>query len=128
MTRGWVVTVEMRPWTHNAERRMHHHERAALVRMWRDATRVLAIRAQVPRGLDRVEIEFRARYATARSLPDVTGIIPAAKAMVDGLVDAGVIADDDPAHVVSVTFLAPVVVRGECDALAMGVRPSAPPR
>lgn len=43
--------------------------------------------------------------------------MPAAKAAIDGIVDAGVLPDDTPAHVLSLTFRPPVY--GHPDALAV---------
>ncbi len=48
-----------------------------------------------------------------RSQQDVGACFPAAKAAIDGLVGAGVIPDDTPDHVITLTFRAPVVGQGD---------------
>jgi hypothetical protein len=57
--------------------------------------------------------------ATARSRPDTAACYPAVKAAIDGLVDAGVIPDDDPEHVVEIRFAAPAI--GSHDSLTIVV-------
>lgn len=82
--------------------REHHHKRAARVAEWRQAAGWLS-RAQVPRHLDRVHvrIRFHPPRATSRSgdRRDSDNLVPTLKAVIDGLVDAGVIPDDTPDHV-----------------------------
>jgi hypothetical protein len=46
---------------------------------------------------------------TAASMPDVGAVLFIAKAMVDGLVDAKILAGDGPSHVQSLHFTAPEV-------------------
>lgn len=52
-----------------------------------------------------VEITCTVQYARA-GRHDAHNLQPTAKALIDGLVDAGVIADDDDQHVAAVTFRA----------------------
>ena len=59
--------------------------------------------------------------ASRRSRPDTAACYPAVKAAIHGLVDGGVIAADDPSHLVELTFAAPVV--GAHDALVLVVTP-----
>jgi crossover junction endodeoxyribonuclease RusA len=107
-----------RPWTANAERRMHFHDRAALVAEWRTAFAILAREARVP-PLGRIAVTAMPVRADRRSRPDVAACYGAVKAAIDGLVDAGVIEDDDPDHVVEVRFSAPCM--GSHDALVLVV-------
>lgn len=116
ISRRWRLEHRARPWTTNAERRMHHHERAALVAEWRQAFAVLARAERIPR-LERVVVVGMQVLASRRSRPDVGACLPAVKAAVDGLVDAGVLVDDDPDHVVELRFTAPAV--GGRDALVL---------
>ena len=62
---------------------------------------------------DTVDVTVTPHLATRRGMQDVAGCFPAAKAAIDGLVDAGVIPDDTPEHLASLTFLAPVVGHGD---------------
>ena len=57
-------------------------------------------------------------------LEDVGGCLPAAKAAIDGLVDARVLADDTPDHVVSLTFKTPIIGKG--DALELVITDARP--
>ncbi len=100
----WAVTYEALGFVDN--QRMHYHAKARLVKEWRDAFALLARAAKVPH-LDRVAVTVEVHLKGKRS-QDVGGCYPAAKAGIDGLVDAGVLDDDDPEHLVSLTFLAPI--------------------
>ena len=105
-----------RPWTVNNERKLHPLVRAALVRTWRAAFAGLARAEHLPR-LGPVRVTVTPHLADRRGRQDVGGCMPAAKAAIDGIVDAGVLPDDTPAHVVALTFRPPVYGRG--DALAV---------
>lgn len=82
----------------NANQRLHHHAKAKLTRAWREA---------VPREIvcykrplhPRAHITVTIRFATNHRR-DVGNYYPTAKAIVDGLVDAGVLPDDNDAHVI----------------------------
>lgn len=76
----------------NAERSMHRMARANLVRPIRQAAASLA--AGHPQITGPVTIDARFQWADAR-VRDSSNWLPTVKAMVDGLVDAGVIARDD---------------------------------
>ena len=84
----WRLEHRARPWTANAERRMHPHERADLVGQWRHAFAILARAAHVPH-LDRVVVTAMPVLRNRRSRPDTGACFPAVKAAVDGLVDPG---------------------------------------
>ena len=107
MTRRWTLRYEARPWTMNTSRgrTAHWAQEAARTRDWRTAFGLLAFAEGVP-PLERVNITVHHECRTAR-LADCGAIAPAAKAAVDGLRDAGIIPDDDPRHVLSLTFTAP---------------------
>ena len=107
MTRRWTLRYEARPWTMNTSRgrTAHWAQEAARTRDWRTAFGLLAFAEGVP-PLERVHITVHHECRTAR-LADCGAIAPAAKAAVDGLRDAGIIPDDDPRHVLSLTFTAP---------------------
>ncbi len=129
MTRpSWQLTYHARPWTLNAERRggTGHYGRAKLTREWREAFRVLALAEHIP-PLSTLVVHAHPFYRTARSLPDTAACVGSVKAAIDGLVDAGVIAEDGPAVVRRVTFHAPVVDRSRhSDALTLWIAEATP--
>lgn len=97
-----------RPWTENAMRREHFHTRARLVDEWRRAFCLLAREARVP-PLAAISVQVVPHVKNRRSLPDTAACFGAYKASLDGVVDAGVLVDDGPDVVRSVTFHAPLV-------------------
>lgn len=113
---AWSLRFDERPWTSNTQRRWHHHRRADAVRRWRQAFALLAREQRIPL-LDAIEITATPYLANRRGQQDVGGCYPAAKAAIDGLADAGVVPDDGPDHVRSLTFTAPVF--GQGDALVL---------
>lgn len=115
---SWRLRFDERPWTSNTERRWHHHQRADAVRRWRAAFALLAREARMP-SIEAVEVTVTPFLANRRGLQDVAGCYPAAKAAIDGLVDAGVLVDDTPERLRSLTFLAPII--GQGDALELVV-------
>lgn len=117
--RSWTLTFTgSRPWTVNGERKLSHFERAALVSEWRKAFAWLARERRIP-ALAAVRVRAHPLVANRRSLQDVGGCLPAVKAAVDGLVDAGVLADDGPAFLRELVFTGPVL--GEVDGLVLVV-------
>ena len=101
----WTLEDKERPWTANAERSWHYHKRAKVVREARERWAWLAKAERIP-ALKKISIEAVPLRTSRKSLPDVAACYPAVKAAIDGLVDAGVVPDDDPAHVCKITFCA----------------------
>lgn len=99
-----VVRYDKRPWTLNAERRMHRMQRAAHAREWRQAFGWLAIRNRVP-AFERAVLIVQPHLAKGQP-QDVDACHPAAKAAIDGLVDAGVLISDGPRHVIEIRYMA----------------------
>lgn len=98
-----LTGTENRTWTfehsgppHSANSRPHWRRRAELTRQWRNAAHARATAAGIP--------PLRRAHVFVEWLPpdlrrrDPANIAPAAKACVDGLVDAGVLPDDDATH------------------------------
>ena len=77
-----------------------------MARLRRPGLRVPAD-AAVPKGLDRIGILFQPIYPKG-PLPDPDAIHPTAKGIIDGIVDHGVVPDDNGTHVAYVCFLAPI--------------------
>ena len=115
----WTLeSLGERPWTVNAERRMNLYERARRVRNLRTEFGWLAQAKGVP-PCEWVTVVVTPLAKDRRWIQDVAGCAPAAKAAVDGLVDAGVLLDDSGKFFRAVTFL-PVEV-GEIDGLRLDV-------
>ena len=100
MTRSWELVIDWlgRPPVVNGQRHRHWAVQSRVTRDWREAGAQAAMVAAVPSGLAAVAVEAFGRYPTFASMPDPDGIQPAVKAAIDGLVDRGVIADDDRTH------------------------------
>lgn len=89
----WILIYDgERPWTVNAERKMHYHARAKKVRHWREAFYELAKEADVPQ-LKSMRVEATPVLSDNR-LQDTAACNGPVKAAVDGIVDFGVIPDD----------------------------------
>lgn len=101
-----TVRYEKRPWTLNVERQGNRFKRAALVKEWR---RHFAEAAEGSTPMTAVAIIVQPELRNRAAMPDTAACVGAAKAAIDGLVDAGVLAADGPAVVRALTFLAPVV-------------------
>mgnify|MGYP003124433084 FL=1 len=106
MTEEWIIEDNERPWTANAERRWHYHKRARIVKETRERFAWFALEAKIPKQ-DCITISATPLLARKVSIPDVASCYPAVKAGIDGLVDAGIIPDDDPCHVRRISFHAP---------------------
>lgn len=121
-----VVTFYDRPWTLNAERagggRGHGHWATtnSMTQTWRHAFRLLAM-VQKPEPWQQAHIVVDCRVK--HPLPDTGNNYPAAKAALDGLIDAGVLPDDSAQHVLSITMNAPVkCAKDEPECMTMTVR------
>ena len=114
----WTLRLEAKPLLLNAERAASRWVRADHTAMWRQAFYVLALQQKVPK-LEQATIEVRHTKSGKGKVPDVCACVPSVKAAVDGIVDAGVLPDDTPKHLLAVTFHAPV--RGETDSLELVV-------
>lgn len=105
--RTWPLTINRpAPWL-NLNDRLHWAPRSARVKQWREATALYARSAKLPTGLERVRIQAWFRF-TDRRRRDVHNWAPTVKAIVDGLVDYGLIEDDNDDHLIG-----PVLHRGE---------------
>ena len=104
----WILEDNELPWTANSERSWHYHKRATKVRVTREKWAWIAKASKVPK-LKRISIIATPLKSSRRAMPDVAACYPAVKAAIDGLVDAEIVADDDPFHVIRITFNAPKV-------------------
>jgi hypothetical protein len=104
-----------RPWTTNAERSGNRWDRAKKTKQWRTAYALLATELAPPR-LEWCDVIVEPWLRNRAGVQDTGACHPAAKAAIDGLVDAGVLDDDTPDIVRSITYLAPKIGR---DALVL---------
>lgn len=103
----WRLLHPEKPWTMNQDKRLHPHARHRLIQGWREAFKLLARVELVPK-LDHIAVEVVHRYSSNRWEPDPGACYPAAKAAIDGLVDAGIVPDDKGRWVAPLSFAAPV--------------------
>jgi len=100
----WTLVFPRRPLSLNDERKKHWSQRAKDATEWRTEAAWLAREQRIPAGgkiLITVEVWQSGR------LQDVANCYPSVKAAIDGIVDAGVIPDDTPEYLDSITFVAP---------------------
>lgn len=116
----YTLRYDQRPWLVNAERQKHFHGRADLVAEWRSTFCALARFQRIP-PLAAADITVVHHRLNRSSMPDTAACLPAAKAAIDGLIDARVFVDDGPDVVRSLTFLAPVI--SGSDALELVIAP-----
>lgn len=119
--RALTIVIERRPWTLNVERQGNRWKRAALVADWRKEAALYA-RTRTA-SFTAVDIVAAPELRNRAAMPDTAACVGAAKAMIDGLVDAGVLPSDGPDVVRSLTFLAPRVTGR--DALSITVNEAA---
>lgn len=120
MTRRWTITYPARPMLENQlSKAGSHHARAAMRAEWRQAFRILAMTGHVP-AVDQIRVTVHHTKAGPGKVPDVCSCAPSVKAAIDGLVDAGVIPDDGPDHLVAVEFVAPT--RGAAHAVTLEIQ------
>lgn len=105
--RAWRLVLDATPWSVNAQVRWHYMQRAQVVREWRTAWALLARQQQVP-ALQACTVEVLTQVAKPGRLHDAGNEFYAAKAAIDGLVDAGVLPNDTPKHLHAITFHAPM--------------------
>jgi hypothetical protein len=107
----YTLRYDKRPWTLNTERsgasrgNGGRFGRSKLTGEWRQKFAELA-EGLAPLRSATITVLPEVRN---RVMPDTGACIGAAKAAIDGLVDAGVLPDDGPKYVRRLTFLAPVV-------------------
>lgn len=133
---SFYVTTGERPVTLNAERKGNRWARNTASQAWKTATAEALLEHHLTRHrYERVDIRLRPFYPPrSGNLPDTGGLQPTEKAIVDALVAAQIIPDDNRHHVRSITSEAPdiretvdlpqVVVRIE----PAPINPGHPPR
>lgn len=126
-SKGWplyndgVYSLELhgnRALTLNKERTLHRMERAAIVKDYRESFGWMAKAQQVP-ALAAIKVFATPLAKDRRWKQDVGACFPSVKAAIDGLVDAGVLPDDNDEFVRALTFF-PVEV-GDVDGLRLTI-------
>lgn len=120
----WTLIYKKRPWTTNADRNLNPYKRAANIKEWRKAFCDLALEQQIP-------LQKKIAVVVTPILPDnriqdTAACNPAAKAAIDGLIDAGVIPDDTKEFLEFILFKPCEVVKGQT-ALVLEVIPDPVP-
>lgn len=105
---AYVLEVWGEMWTANKERTIHHYTRAKKVKEWRTAACTAAKARRLPH-MEAIEVRFTPHRVDKRGMADTGGHFPVVKAIIDGLVDAGVLTGDGPDTVRRLVFEAPVV-------------------
>ncbi len=80
----------------SSNRRLHWATEARATKAWRDATFLYAKAAKLPRGFEHVTVSAVVHPPKGSKLRDAHNI--SVKAAIDGLVDYGLVPDDDSAH------------------------------
>lgn len=101
--RYWEVVDAVRPWTTNAERTWHFHKRAGLIKETRERFGWLWRACGVP-PLNKIAVDAQPLAKDKRWRPDIAACYPPVKSAIDALIDVGVIPDDNPDHVIKLTF------------------------
>lgn len=89
----------------NANQRLHHHQRANLTRQWRALGRTAGetLQANNPTHYSRATVTYTTTKTTRRRY-DPPNLYPTYKAILDGLVDAGIFDDDNSDIITQHTF------------------------
>lgn len=107
----WTLVYPKRPWTTNADRNMNPFKRAGTIKEWRGAFCDLALEQAIPLQ-DKIAI-IVTPILPDRRIQDTAACNPAAKAAIDGLIDAGVIPDDTKEYLEFILFKPCEVVKGK---------------
>jgi crossover junction endodeoxyribonuclease RusA len=121
----FTVTVPGELVTANRERRLHFQQRARFVKQWRSDSFWAAKQARIPR-LRRASITITPHQVRGR-LADAGGHAPVGKAIVDGLVDAGVLTDDSPDYLDAVIYAAAKRSTTKCDYVVVEISSTGSP-
>lgn len=107
MGRTWNLEYQARPITMNwIYGRANRAQRNNANKEWRDAFMWLAVEQKIP-PLERIQI-LAWPMLRDRRIQDVGACFPAIKAAIDGLVDAGVVPEDEPRYVTMIAMGPPV--------------------
>lgn len=120
---SFILSYPKRPLTTNAERSGNRWTRATITKEWREAYAWIARKERVP-SMKWINVTVQPFQKRGR-LQDTAACNPAAKAAIDGLVDAGVVPDDTGEYVRQITFLPCVRGDDQLTLIIQGVREDA---
>ena len=103
----------------------HWSARAKLVETWRGAGCQAGTVYRLPKGMESFHLTVQARHKT-NHLTDFDAFAPAAKAIVDGLIDYGLATDDRPEFCKGITFLPSFLDRTKREALIITIAEGEP--
>lgn len=119
----YILSVSGKILTTNAERAGNRWARAGFVSDWRKAFAEAAREEGVP-PMQWINVTVQP-FQKRGPLQDTAACNPAAKAAIDGLVDAGVVPDDTGEYVRQITFLPCVRGDNQLTIIIQGVREDA---
>ncbi|GHE33208.1 hypothetical protein GCM10017673_40170 [Streptosporangium violaceochromogenes] len=108
--RSWTITLTAGTDLLNSNQRLHHRPKSVLTKALRKAGKEAAEKAAVP-ALTRAHM-FGIYCPPDRRRRDPANLYPSFKALIDGVVDAGVLPDDDDRHLVGPDMRLGPAVRG----------------
>lgn len=117
LTPLWVPVDQM--WTVNGGNSMHWRKRGRLVKTARKAGRIYAKQAKIPAYEWAIIRAKPIQSQRGGQIADVGGHYPVIKAVVDGLVDAGVFTNDTPDIVRDIRQSPPI--RGKTTGIALAL-------
>lgn len=100
--RSWTLKIPAPGPLLNANKRMHGRAAAATVKSWRDASYTYAQAAKLP-ALGRARITATLHFQDKRRRDD-HNYFPTVKAIIDGLVDYGLLPDDSREYLLGTTI------------------------
>jgi crossover junction endodeoxyribonuclease RusA len=83
----------------NSNQRYHRHQEAKMTKAWRETAAMRATQQRIPTFEGRVHIIAHI-YKPRGGRWDPNNLWPTIKAAIDGIVDAGVLLDDDHTHLI----------------------------
>lgn len=96
---SWRLALPPKTKLINANQTLHFRRKAEMVKIIRNAAWTMARHSSIP-ALQRAHVYFVVHPDTAVKRRDPGNWAPSAKAAVDGLVDAGVLPDDDSTRLI----------------------------
>ena len=107
---AWTLQYPVRPLTINLERNMSYWDRN---RVMSETREWFGWQAKMIPAFDRIEVEACVVQSNGRHRMDLGNCLPSVKAAIDGLVDGGVIPDDDDKRLIRLCFTPTIIVPGE---------------